>query len=312
MILTAAALKGKVKRIANNDARRAEVLMRIFFMERLLERVSLSKYKDNFILKGGMLASSLIGVDMRTTMDMDTTVKALPLNEKDITDVISDICSVEIEDNVTFEIRYVEKIMDDFEYPGVRLHIQGHLDGIRQPIKIDVSTDDVITPSAIEYDYKLMFEDRTIRIMTYNVETLLAEKLQTILSRGIANTRLRDYYDVHMITINTDFSWETLSEAFNATCKKRESIFSKEIIQEELKRIDMDDKMKANWDLFRTKNSYAAEMEWMDVLRSIKDTLGKIEELALYRLKLEMEKGERAILEEGTISSDDLKRELKL
>ena len=197
MIHTAKQLKDKVRNLSggNNDV--AQTLIRNFIMERFLERVSVSKYRNNFILKGGMLVASIVGVDMRATMDIDTTVKSLPLNEQDARRIIEEICSIQIEDGVTFKITLVKEIMEDFDYPGIRMMIEATLERMRQPIKIDISTDDAITPGAVEYEYKLMFEDRTISLLTYNLETLIAEKTQTILARGIANTRMRDFYDVY-------------------------------------------------------------------------------------------------------------------
>lgn len=146
-------------------------------MERFMERVSLSLYRDSFIIKGGMLVSSLLGINLRSTMDIDTTVKALPLTIEDVSGIIREICDIELYDNVTFRITNVETIMEDFDYPGVRVHLEALLDRLRQPVKIDISTDDVITPGAVEYEYKLMFEDRSIYIYTYNVEMTFAEKI---------------------------------------------------------------------------------------------------------------------------------------
>ena len=139
-------------------------------------------------------------------MDIDASVRALPLTEQDISRIVSEICAIEIEDRVSFQIANVETILEDFDYPGIRLHMVGTLEKLRQPIRIDASTDDVITPRAIEYECKLMFEGRAILLNTYNIETLLAEKTQTIISRGLANTRMRDFYDLFEITGNKEFS----------------------------------------------------------------------------------------------------------
>lgn len=225
MIHTAKQLKDKVKNISDGNSDVAQTLIRNFIMERFLERVSLSKYRDNFILKGGMLVASIVGVDMRATMDIDTTVKSLPLNGEDARRIIEEICNVEIEDGVSFRIASVKEIMEEFEYPGIRMMVEANLERMRQPFKIDISTDDAITPEAVEYEYKLMFEERTIILLTYNLETLLAEKIQTILARGIANTRMRDFYDVYEIMTkrNDKVNMKTLIEAFNATCKKRKT-----------------------------------------------------------------------------------------
>ena len=269
MIIKASQLKGKIKNLANGDVKKAESLVRLYFMERFLERVSLSEYNDSFILKGGLLTSSLLGINLRTTMDIDTTVRALPLTDEDIQRIISDICKVEVADNIAFSILYTEKIMDEFDYPGVKVHLEGHLEGIRQPIKIDVSTDDVITPRAIKYEYKLLFEDRTIQLITYNTETLLAEKVQTIISRSIANTRLRDFYDVYMITTNVEYNLNVLREAFTSTCKKRGTIFTSEKINTELELILQDQKLAHSWERFRKKNSFVDELEWKIVIDKV-------------------------------------------
>lgn len=196
MIHTAKQLKDKVKNISGGNSEVAQALIRNYFMERFLERVSLSEYRNNFILKGGMLVASIVGVDMRATMDIDTTVKSLSLKEQDARAIIEKICAVHVEDGVTFKIISVKEIMEEFDYPGIRMMIEANLERLRQPFKIDMSTDDAITPGAIDYEYKLMFEDRTISVLSYNLETLLAEKMQTILSRGLANTRMRDFYDI--------------------------------------------------------------------------------------------------------------------
>lgn len=271
MIHTSKQLKDKVRNISKGDNNIARALIRNFIMERFLERVSVSDYCNNFILKGGMLVASIIGVDMRATIDIDATVKSLPVNANDAQRIISEICAVPLEDGVNFRITSVSDIMTDFEYPGVRMILEATLERMRQVIKIDISTDDVITPSAVEYEYKLMFEDRTISILTYNVETLLAEKIQTILARGIANTRLRDFYDVYEIVkiCAAEVDKELLLKAFCATCKKRETVFSKEEISETLTMIEKDAGMAHMWEQFRKKNFFVGDLEWNNVVRDI-------------------------------------------
>lgn len=194
MISSSRQLKDKVRNISDGNSNKATTLIRNFMMERLLERVSISSYRDNFILKGGMLVASIVGVDMRATLDR-----------------------------------------------------------MRQPIKIDISTDDVITPKAVEYDYKLMFEDRTISVLTYNNETLLAEKMQTIINRGIANTRLRDFYDVYSIMnfYGEQIEKQVLYDAFSATCEKRKTIFSKDDIKDTLHLVSDDLHMAELWGQFQ-------------------------------------------------------------
>lgn len=277
MIHTSKQLKDKVRNVSKEDNNIAKNLIRNFMMERFLERVSLSEYRNNFILKGGMLVASIVGVDMRATMDIDTTVKALPLNEEDARRIISEICMISIEDGVNFQITSVTSIMTDFEYPGIRMMLEATLDRMRQAIKLDISTDDVITPAAVDYEYKLMFEERTISLFTYNKETLLAEKIQTILARGIANTRLRDFYDVHSVMnmYKETVSKEILVKAFQATCKKRETVFTKTEVADTLALIEKNEGMAQMWEQFRKKNYFVGELEWESVLQ---DVLRVIEE----------------------------------
>ena len=180
MIHTSKQLKDKVRNISHGDNQTAQMLIRNFIMERFLERVSISPYRNNFILKGGMLVASLVGSDTRATMDIDSTLKALPLNEEDAVRIVNEIIRIHVEDGISFEVVKSAEIMTDFEYPGVRLVLEARLDRLKQRIKIDLSTDDVIAPAAIRYSYPLMFEERSIELMTYTPETLLAEKIQTI------------------------------------------------------------------------------------------------------------------------------------
>lgn len=284
MIHTSKQLKDKVRNLSKGDNDIAKVLIRNFFMERFLERISVSDYHDHFILKDGMLVASIIGIDMRATMDIDATVKSLPMNANDVQKIISEICAISLEDNVTFCVTTVSDIMTDFKYPGIRMTLEAVLERMRQVIKIDISTDDVITPAAVEYEYKLMFEDRTIPLLTYNAETLLAEKIQTIIARGIANTRLRDYYDVHEIMkiCASRVDKGILLQAFSATCKKRETMFSKEEMSETFTMIEKDAEMAKMWERFRKKNYFVGDLEWKGVLNSVLNVIYGILEGCLW------------------------------
>lgn len=271
MIHTSKQLKNKVRNISHGDNEIAQVMIRNFIMERFLERISLSKYKNNFILKGGMLVAALIGIDTRATMDIDTTIKALPLNEEDAVRIVSDIIEVTLDDGVEFEIAKASGIMTDFEYPGIRMVLEAKLDRLKQRIKIDISTDDVITPSAIQFDYPLMFEKRTIDLLTYTTETLLAEKIQTILARGISTTRMRDFYDVFEIlcgeTVEVDE--KILHEAFVATCAKRKTVFDTFQIQKNVAEIIEDKKLPGLWELYRKDNFYVGALDWDTVCKKV-------------------------------------------
>lgn len=276
MIKSATALKANVKNIANNNSKMAQAYIRLFFMERFLERVSKSRYKEQFILKGGMLVSSMIGMSLRTTMDIDTSIEELPLSMDKMQEIIDEIINISIEDNVTFEIVSIETIMDEFDYPGIRIHMLGHLDKINQPIKIDISTDDVITPKAVEYSYPLMFEKREIALFTYNAETLLAEKMQTILSRGITNTRMRDFYDLYELIQIIDFSWDVYKNAFDKTCEKRKTIYEKEEAIRIMKEVASDSDMENRWGQFRKKNDFVGDIMYKQLMDALMETTNKL------------------------------------
>lgn len=278
MIKSAIQLKAKIRNVSDGDDKVAKAMLRIFFMERFLERISISPYRDHFVLKGGMLVSSLLGVNVRATMDIDTTVRALPLTKEKIEKVITEICKISLDDNISFKITATNTIMDDFDYPGVRLHLEGTLEKLKQPIKIDISTDDIITPGAIEYEYQLMFEERKINLNTYNIETLLAEKTQTIISRGLANTRMRDFYDLYEIAQKKDFSFDTYKKAFYATCKKRGTEFPAGKIREELNSIASSDEMNKMWDNFKRKNYFVEDIEYQVIMEQVLQTIMKIVE----------------------------------
>ena len=271
MIHTSKQLKDKVRNISHGDNEIAQVMIRNFIMERFLERVSLSKYKKNIILKGGMLVASLVGIETRATMDIDTTVKALPLNKEDTVKIINDIINISVEDGINFGIAKVTGIMTEFEYPGVRVALEATLDRLKQRIKIDISTDDVIIPSAISYNYRLMFEDRSIELMTYTTETLLAEKIQTILARGITTTRMRDFYDVYELVNGDKVNVERrlLLVAFSATCAKRKTVFDSSQMERTLQEIRVDKGLEKLWELYQKDNFYVGDMKWALVCETV-------------------------------------------
>ena len=226
MIKTSRQLKALVRNLTKGDSLQAQIIMRNYVMERFLERISLSKYRNNFILKGGMLVSAMVGLDTRSTMDIDTTIKNMPLSVENAREMIEEIIAVPIDDGMTFSIKSVGEIMDEAEYTGVRVNLEATLETMRTPLKVDISTGDIITPREVLYTFKLMFEQRTISILAYNLETVLAEKMETVIARGVANTRLRDYYDLYILQneYTHAISMEQFKAAFLATCKKRNSI----------------------------------------------------------------------------------------
>lgn len=276
MIKTSTQLKAKVKNLSGSDNQKAQTLIRNFIMERFLERIALSRYRNNFILKGGMLVAAIVGLDTRATMDIDTTVKALDLTKENATDIIEEIIAVEIPDGVHYRITKVSDIMEEHDYPGIRIMLEATLDTLRQAIKIDISTGDIITPGAVEYTYNLMFEERAISLWTYNLETLLAEKLETVLARGTANTRMRDYYDIHVISHQESIEPAILRKAFLATSEKRNT--SDQITDYEaiLHEIETDETMKQRWNNYREDSFYIESQSWEEVTASTESLLKTI------------------------------------
>ena len=272
MIKGATAVKAKIKNKAGSNSDKSQIILRIYLMERFLERISLSQYRDNFVLKGGLLVSSLVGVDMRSTMDVDTTVKSLPLNKLSAQKILEEIRAIKLEDGVAFRITKVQDIMEGHEYGGIRFMIECMIDKLKQIIKIDISTGDEITPRAIAYSLPLIIEDRTINLWAYNLETLLAEKLETVMVRAEANTRMRDFYDIHVLleqdTVNIDR--DTMKSAFYATCKRRESTEQIVTIDDVINKIADDEVMKQQWNNYRKTNYYVGALEWDDVIGSVR------------------------------------------
>lgn len=278
MALTKEQLKGRIKNLAKENNADPRLLMRLYMMERFIERASVSKYKDNFIIKGGILVTSLVGVSLRSTLDIDSTIKNQSISENDAKRMIDDICKIDIGDGVSFEVKDSSTIMDEMEYPGIRFTLNVIMDGLITPIKIDISTGDVITPRAIEYQYNFLLEDRTATLLSYNLETILAEKLQAILNRELLNTRMRDFYDIYVLfsmyenTINVD----VLKEAFYATCKKRNSINLIKNSNLLINNISNSDVLENRWNEYQKKFAYVQGISYEDTINNIKILLDKI------------------------------------
>lgn len=271
MKLTAEQLKGRIKSLALKNNADARMLLRIYMMERFLERVSLSQYKDNFILKGGVLVTSLIGIALRATMDIDTTIKNLNVSDDDIRKMISHIIAVPLDDGVSFHMKEITHIMDEMEYPGIRVTLNGESGKLLIPMKIDISTGDAITPREISYEYKLLLEDRSIVLWSYNTETLLAEKMQTVLARGILNTRMRDFYDIYELSrlYSTQIDNHILKAAFHATCLQRNTLQIENNGSHIIDIIGNDEHMKLLWKSYQRKFGYAGGVSYNDAVQSI-------------------------------------------
>ena len=278
MTLTPAQIKGRIKNIAKDNNADARVLLRIHMMERLLERVSVSNFRSNFIIKGGLLVTALVGVSLRSTMDIDTSLKDLNLSEDDAKRIIAEIKDIDIGDGVMFKIKDTESIMDEMEYPGIRITMDAIMGELVTPIKVDISTGDIITPLPVEYRYKLLLEDRYINLLSYNLETVLAEKIQTVLARGVLNTRMRDFYDIRTLFLMYGDKLDSaiLKSAFNATCTKRGTINLMKDITEIIPSIEADNHLRFLWTAYQRKYSYASDMSYEAVIDSLKSLCGKM------------------------------------
>lgn len=271
MIHTSRQLKALVRNLSKGNSMQAQILIRNYIMERFLERLSLSPYRGNFILKGGILVSAMVGLDTRSTMDIDATIKNLPLSVKSAESILAEIISVPIDDGVLFKMERISEIMDEAEYSGIRASMMAFIDTMRTPLKLDISTGDRITPREVEYQFKLMFEDRSIPVLAYNLETVLAEKLETVLSRGIANTRLRDFYDLYILQHDCmqSFDESTLSAAFRATCAHRNSQAAVSKGLEILHKVRESIEMQNLWTAYQQKFSYAEGISWDAVMDAV-------------------------------------------
>ena len=271
MIHSSKQLKDLIRNLSKEVGIEAHVLIRKYMMERFLERVSSSKYNGSFILKGGMLVAAFVGVEARATMERDTTIKGIPVTIVDMERTITEISNIDLDDNVKFRIKKVSEIMDEAEYSGIRFSMDAVLDGAVIPLKIDISTGDVITPREIAYSYKLMFEDRTIPIMTYPIETVLAEKLETVISRSITNTRMRDFYDIHILLKSQNINADILALALERTAKKRGNFNLLENAESVLKIVKSDEDMKRLWNIYQKKFKYAGKYTWDEVIHSVRE-----------------------------------------
>ena len=264
-------LKAVIKNISKDKHISAQLVMQNFMLERLLERISVSKYRQNFILKGGFLIAAMVGLDTRATMDMDATIKGWPVNEESIKNMFLDICKIDLQDDVTFEFKKIGEIREGDDYTGYRVSLSANYPPMAVPLKLDITTGDKITPREIEYRFKLLLEDREIPVLAYNLETVMAEKLETVVSRGDQNTRPRDYYDIYILAKMQYKNIETeyLRAALDATSKKRGS---SEILKEYKNIIDIvrnSDVMIKQWRTYQRDFEYATDISFDEVCDAV-------------------------------------------
>ncbi|HUW63369.1 MAG TPA: nucleotidyl transferase AbiEii/AbiGii toxin family protein [Spirochaetia bacterium] len=264
-------LKALIRNMAKEKRINAQILIRNYMLERLLERISLSKYRFNFILKGGMLVAAMVGLDARATIDMDATIKGYPLSEETIRRVFENIIAIPIDDGTQIIIKHIDPIRDEADYNGLRISLESIFDGIRTPLKIDITAGDKITPREISYQFKLMFQDRQIDICAYNLETVLAEKIETAISRGVTNTRMRDFYDMFILLKmhGSSLDKELLSKALVSTAENRGTSDSLTEGQTIINEISKDVSMQSLWESYREKYSYAEDISWGEVKAAV-------------------------------------------
>ena len=271
-------LKALIKKQASEKNISAQIVMQNYMMERLLERISLSKYKFNFILKGGFLIAAIVGLDSRATMDMDATIKGMPLAHDAIADVFNDICKIEVADDVKFSLVNTNDIREGDDYPGIRVSLLADYYPLKVPLTVDITTVDKITPREVEYSFQLMFDERSITALAYNLESILAEKLETILSRSEANTRPRDYYDVYILQKlhGSECSSTVLKEALIQTTTKRGSIDALIQYRTILDEIKNSNRLRDFWERYQSKFSYANDISFDEIYESIEEILFKV------------------------------------
>ena len=272
MIHTSRQLKALVRNLSKGSSTKAQIIIRNYVMERFLERLSVSPYCDNLILKGGTLVAAIVGLDNRSTLDVDATFKNLPLSKESARKVVEDITGIQIDDGMVFEITSVALIMDEEKYPGIRVVLNSMLETMRTPLKVDFSTGDVITPHEVSHSYKLLFEDRTISLMAYNLETVLAEKLETLLTRGTANSRMRDFYDIYSLESTQLYKIDrtVLKMAFANTSENRGSSMVVSDIDAILDEVDNSPVIISLWENYQRKFDYAANIGWKAVMESVR------------------------------------------
>ena len=266
--MTSEKLKGKIKSFSEKNNLKAQEVLQMYFFERFLARLEKSKYRAKFIIKGGFLISSIIGIQNRTTMDIDTTIKGLPVKEEIIKEIVLEILNIEVNDGIEFVLGKIENIREISEYENYRLHLTANFEKIKNPLKIDITTGDVIIPSEIEYSYETIFKEK-LNILVYSLETLIAEKYETIIKRNITTTRLRDFYDIYMIfkLKNDKIDVNNLKQAIGETAKNRNSteeiLESKEILED----IKNDEYLNKQWNIYKKENKYVDNIQFSEILK---------------------------------------------
>jgi len=267
----AMSLKAQIRNLSKTKNVMAQILLQNYMFERFLERLSISEYKDSFILKGGMLISAIVGIDTRTTMDLDATLRGLEFTEENMFKVVNTICSISLDDGVLLTVDGVTPIRADDVYGGYRTKIKAVFDTIETPFTVDLSTGDVITPNPVKYIFHGMFdEEKQIELWAYNIETVIAEKLETILRRSTLNTRPRDFYDIHILHTTQNYDPALLKEAFTATVSHRNTAEQVSDIPAILEKIEGSAELRQVWEKYRREFAYATDLSYENVVEALR------------------------------------------
>lgn len=272
-------IKRLAKEIENKyDLNYYEILQGYMF-ERVLERISVSKYQDNFILKGGLLLSAMFGIGNRMTKDMDTTITGIDVSKDKMLKVLNEILSINLKDGVKFDVVDITDIREDDEYGGNKYHIVGKLQSLKVNLEIDISTGDKVTPRELKYKYPLIFEDRTIMISSYNIETILAEKIETVLRRGVFNSRMKDFYDIYyfLTKLRKEININILKEAVDNTFTKRDSFEYLNDYEQIIDSIIGNERLEKLWNIYSNKYKYANGIDITEILNLLKDIIKELE-----------------------------------
>ena len=274
-------IKGKIRSLAEKKNLKSQEVLQIYFFERFLERLSKSQYKNNFVIKGGFLISSLIGIENRTTMDMDTTIKGIALKEEKIKEIVEEIININVEDWIKFEMKDISYIREEDAYENFRISLIANIEKTKNPMKLDLTTGDAITPREIDYTYPCIFSKENIKIMAYPLETILAEKYETIIRRNITTTRMRDFYDLYTLyKLKKDqIDYEILKQAIERTSNKRGSQEIMKDYEAIIEDIKDDSYLRSLWEVYLSENKYIGDLTFGKVVGVVTILSNRINEM---------------------------------
>lgn len=279
-----AQLKAWIKNMSAKVDVNENIILQNYMLERLLERIAVSEYKYKFILKGGMLITAIVGIDMRNTLDMDATIKGFDLEKDNLENILNEIFNIDLDDGVTFEFRGIKEIRQEDEYGGYRVSLDAKFDKLVVPMKLDITTGDVITPKEIKYKFDLLFEERSIEILAYNMETVIADKFETIISRNVDTTRARDFYDIYIFwtTQQKNFDKKSLKQAIIKKFEYRGSVDKLNNIDEIVEVIKESEALKEHWKNYQGKFSYAKDISYEDTVKELMEIVDVIKSNSNY------------------------------